>query len=114
MFNFYGQFNEEEINNRIYELFLERLPDIEGEISNYDIKQLILDVTKSIISYDVEWGDPKIYGKYTILIHGKNKIMQLNASKLIEAIRSLHQKFLEETDFFNTGTPTRTDRGGKS
>jgi hypothetical protein len=88
-------FDEESIKKLIYESLATELPKIEGEICNYDIKQIIFDMTKKIINYDIEWADPEKFGKNKMLIFHKNKVLQLDTTELIESIRVLHQDYVE-------------------
>jgi hypothetical protein len=88
-------FDEESIRKLIYDSLATELPKIEGEICNYDIKQIIFDMTKKIISYDIEWADPEKFGKNKMLIYHKNKVLQLDTTELIESIRVLHQDYVE-------------------
>ncbi len=88
-------FDEESIRKLIYESLATELPKIEGEICNYDIKQIIFDMTKKIISYDIEWADSEKFGKNKMLIYHKNKVLQLDTTELIESIRVLHQDYVE-------------------
>ena len=71
------------------------LPKIKGEICNYDIKQIIFDMTKKIISDDIDWADSEKFGKNKILIYHKNKVLQLDTTELIESIRVLHKDYVE-------------------
>ena len=48
-------FDEESIRQVIYDSLATELPKIE-EICNYDIKQIIYDLTKKIISDNIEWA----------------------------------------------------------
>jgi hypothetical protein len=88
-------FDEESIRKLIYESLATELPKIEGEICNYDIKQIIFDMTKKIITYDIEWADSEKFGKNKMLIYHKNKVLQLDTTELIESIRVLHQDYVE-------------------
>jgi hypothetical protein len=87
-------FDEESIRKLIYESLATELPKIEGEICNYDIKQIIFDMTKKIITYDIEWADSEKFGKNKMLIYHKNKVLQLDTTELIESIRVLHQDYV--------------------
>ncbi|HMV43849.1 MAG TPA: hypothetical protein PK079_15415 [Leptospiraceae bacterium] len=88
-------FDEESIRKSIYDSLATELPKIEGEICNYDIKQIILDMAKKIIPYEIEWADAEKFGKNKMLIFHKNKVLQVDATELIESIRVLHQDYLE-------------------
>ena len=64
-------FDEESIRKLIYDSLATELPKIEGEICNYDIKQIIFDMTKKIITYDIEWADSEKFGKNKMLYRYK-------------------------------------------
>lgn len=87
-------FDEDHIRQLIYDSLSTELPKIE-EISNYDIKQIIFDMTKKIISDDIEWADAEKFGKNKMLIYHKNKVLQLDTTELIESIRVLHKDYVE-------------------
>ena len=88
-------FDEESIRKLIYDSLATELPKIEGEICNYDIKQIIFDMTKKIISDDIDWADSEKFGKNKMLIYHKKKVLQLDTTELIESIRVLHQDYVE-------------------
>ena len=87
-------FDEESIRQVIYDSLATELPKIE-EICNYDIKQIIYDLNKKIISDNIEWADAEKFGKNKMLIYHKNKVLQLDTTELIESIRVLHKDYVE-------------------
>mgnify|MGYP001569443513 CR=1 FL=1 len=78
-----------EIAKTFFLSILSDLSSVEEELSDFEVKQLILGGLKKIPSMDVEWGEADRFGKSTLLIKKDANLLVIEATPLINTIRVL-------------------------
>jgi hypothetical protein len=83
----------EEWKNELAKTFflsiLNDLSVVEEELSDFEVKQLILSGLSKIPGMEVEWGEMDRFGKSTLLIKQDKSLLVVEATPLIGTIRLL-------------------------
>jgi hypothetical protein len=86
----------EMVKNTIYNSLSKKLKEYEGEISDYDLREIIFSMFERILGYTIEWADIDEYGKNRILVHiGEEKAI-INISSLMESLKMIHKDYIAE------------------
>lgn len=86
----------EMVKNTIYNSLAKKLKEYEGEISDYDLREIIFSMFERILGYTIEWADIDTHGKNRILVHIGEEEAIINISSLMESLKMIHKDYIEE------------------
>ena len=88
----------EMVKNTIYNSLSRKLKEYEGEISDYELREIIFSMFERILGYQIEWADVETHGKNRIIIHAGKEQAIINITSLMDSLRTIHKEYVEEVN----------------
>lgn len=85
---------KQEFASVFFHSILTDLALIEDDLSDFEIKQLVLRALQKVPEMDVEWGEADRFGKSTLLIKKGQSLLVVESTALINTIRVLWSEYL--------------------
>ncbi|MCE9500227.1 MAG: hypothetical protein K8R21_06990 [Leptospira sp.] len=84
----------EKIKMTIFHSIMQTLSTFSGEISDLDIKELILKSIDLVPDYRTEWGEISKFGKNKLLINSGSRVMLLDVSEIVTDIKTAWNTYI--------------------
>ncbi len=90
--------DKDELEKVIFHSIMKELSQMEGELSDLDVKEMIFDSFKNMPGLTVEWAEPKKFGKNKIFFGTRENILLLDMTEIIAGIRLAWKEYQESVD----------------
>ena len=84
----------EMIKSTIFHSIMRDLSGFDGEISDLDIKEMVLKSIERVPEFRTEWGEISKFGKNKLLINRKSRVILLDISEIISEIKTAWNDYI--------------------
>ena len=77
---------------------MKELSEMDGELSDIDVKEMMFDSLNKMPNLIVEWADSKKFGKNKIFLKENNNIILLDLTEIIAGIKLAWKEYQDSTN----------------
>jgi len=85
----------EKIKNTIYQTLKTEIMLLDGDLSNYELRQMIFATFEKVLGYEIRWADTETHGKNIILVTTEFGEAVINITGLMESLKELGKEHFE-------------------
>lgn len=84
-----------ELSKIFFHRIMAELSQLKEEIGDFTAKDIVFKALDTVPDLELEWADPKLYGKNKLLITTKNKVAVLDVTPVIQAIKLVWNTYIQ-------------------
>lgn len=85
----------EKIKNTIYQTLKTEITLLDGDLSNYELRQMIFAIFEKVLGYEIQWADTETHGKNIILVTTEFGEAAINITGLMESLKEIGKEHFE-------------------